>query len=103
MGGLKQRDGAGVLQLFPVKLAPPGSAPPPESEKEILGSSLLHRVDAKKPSVIFSDGAAAWPKATKKVHGKKVKHAAVSHKNSQFTARLRKKPVGGSRTAGTVH
>lgn len=103
VAGVKQRDGAGVIAVLPVKLTPPAAAPPPETTEEILDSGLLENINAKKPSVLHSDGAKSWPKANKKVHGKKVEHAAVSHKNFQFVKRLRtkKQPVGGARSAGT--
>jgi len=99
--GLKQRDGEGVLTILPTKLTPPGAAPPPESTAEIVESGLLQRFDEKANSVLFSDGAPSWPKAVKKVCNKKVKTASVSHKKFQFVNKLRKKPVGASRTAGT--
>ena len=101
VAGVKQRDGAGVIATLPMKLTPPGTAPPPESTEEVEDSGLLRRINSKKHSMLHSDGAKSWPKANKKVHGNKVKHAAVNHTKFQFVKKLRKKPVGGSRSAGT--
>lgn len=99
--GIKQRDGAVVIAVLPIKLTPPGAAPPPESTDEILESKLLTRVDDKGFAILFSDGAKGWPKAIKQSGRRNIKNYAVSHKKFQFTAKLRKKPIGGSRTAGT--
>ena len=80
VAGLKQRDGPGVIVSLPIKLVPPGSAPPPEAAQELMDSSLLRRLSATRVTTLFSDGAPAWPKAVKAVPGN-IKAVAVSHNN----------------------
>ena len=84
VAGLKQRDGPGVIVSLPIKLVPPGSAPPPEAAQELMDSSLLRRLNATRVTTLFSDGAPAWPKAVKAVPGN-IKVVAVSHNNFQRT------------------
>ena len=102
VAGLKQRDGPGVIVSLPIKLVPPGSAPPPEAAQELMDSSLLRRLSATRVTTLFSDGAPAWPKAVKAVPGN-IKAVAVSHKNVQFTRKwcLKNKPSKISSVAGT--
>ena len=102
VAGLKQRDGAGVIVRLPVKLVPPGSAPPPESAQELKDASLLDRLSSTRVTTLFSDGAPAWPNAARGLEGK-VKCVAVSHKRWEFTRKLplKKKPSSMSSVAGT--
>ena len=88
---------------LPIKLVPPGSAPPPEAAQELMDSSLLRRLSATRVTTLFSDGVPAWPKAVKAVPGN-IKAVAVSHKNFQFTRKwcLKRKPSKISNVAGTV-
>ena len=82
--GVKQRDGDGVVAVLPVKLVPPHASPPPESTCEVVGSKILKNIDPKKKSVLFSDGAHAWPHSLKQENLRNIKNVAVSHRKLQW-------------------
>ena len=101
--GANVSDGAGVIVRLPVKLVPPGSAPPPESAQELKDASLLDRLSSTRVTTLFSDGAPAWPNAARGLEGK-VKCVAVSHKrwlrDNRDASGHRAAPAGGA--AGRV-
>jgi len=102
IAGLKQRDGHGVVVALPIRLVPPLASPPPEGKQEIIDSKILKRLDHKKDTRLFADGAQGWPAAIKSQGLRNVRHVAVSHKKLQFTKKLKLKKKGRfSNTGGT--
>jgi len=67
-------------------LVPPGSKPPPLSNSELVESEILDYATAR--SVIHADGAQAYPSVIKAKYPK-LRLFSVSHKNHEFTRKLR--------------
>jgi hypothetical protein len=97
--GVSKR-GSHQILIAPIedKVVALDAKPPPESIQEIEASGLLGHI--KKPAVVFSDGAQSWPSA---LRGKRLRGAAVSHKDKEFTRHIEKaeQHKGLSKVAGT--
>ncbi|CAK0824867.1 unnamed protein product, partial [Prorocentrum cordatum] len=60
--GLCERGGRVTAAPLPVRVVPPGTAPPPEAQGEDLKSGNMNRLVRKREVFLFSDGALAWSK-----------------------------------------
>ncbi|CAK0827210.1 unnamed protein product [Prorocentrum cordatum] len=101
--GLCERGGRVAAAPLPVRVVPPGTAPPPEAQGEVLKSGIMNRLVRKKKVFLFSDGALAWPKIVEQQNkaGRNFALSAVVHQKRQCTKLIAKKKRGQSRLAGT--
>jgi hypothetical protein len=86
--GLCQRGGPLLLKILPHKLIKKGARPSPESTDEVMKSSILQHIKKRRSSVLFTDGAAAWPAALKKSKLSGVTCQQVRHKRGEFVKRV---------------
>ena len=95
------RAGPMLLQFLPAKLVPQGPSPPSESSEEILNSGVLGHVPTRRKTLLFTDGAASWPKAVKAQGRRNVQTRFARHFLKEF---IREVPSlrGHSRLAGTM-
>ena len=96
--GMRKRGGGKTyLEFLPPKLLPPGSTPPPISEKELVGSRILHR--AKPRSTVFHhDGAWSYDRVIKDKF-KKLRSRSVVHANMEFVRPIRSVRLPGGRSS----
>ena len=66
-------------------LVPPGAAPPPESEADIVKCDLLSRIG--RGSQFFTDGAPAWDSVVRRTR-KDLKHMKVIHKKNELVRKV---------------
>ena len=98
--GLRQRGGSHTyLAMLPVKLLRPNARPPPLANDELLESGLLDR--CRKGTVVFSDGAQAYPSVIKAHYRGVLLSRNVAHNRKEYTRRVRT-PAGHSSLAGTM-
>ena len=98
--GMRKRGGGKTyLEFLPPKLLPPGSTPPPISEKELVGSRILHR--AKPRSTVFHhDGAWSYDRVIKDKF-KKLRSRSVVHANMEFVRPIRSVRLPGGRSSSS--
>jgi len=102
--GLKCRDGPGVVAVLPTILSFPGAPSVPESEEDVIQSTLFKRMPQRKSKRynLYTDGAPGWQSALNALGRKDIKNWMVKHVKKEYTKRMQKKPrYGGSRVAGT--
>ena len=97
--GMRRRGGRALfIKMLPMRPLPPGSRPPPLSNEELLNSKILDHV-VLGSTVLYTDGAQAYPSVISQVPGLKVQQ--VSHAKMEFAKRVPWVRAGSSTMGGT--
>ena len=97
--GARRRGGQKTyLKFLPLRLLHPRAKPPPLTKDELINSRILQKI--MKGAVVFTDGAKAYGSVLKANFRGKLISREVSHKNMQFSKKVRV-PRGHSSLAGT--
>jgi hypothetical protein len=98
--GARKRGGTKLyLALLPFKPLAPGSRPPPLDNPELISSGILRVLQAGS-TVLYTDGAHAYPSVLKS-HFPNIIGKSVSHANMEFTKKVPWFKAGHSTLAGT--
>ena len=73
-----------TLAFLPPKLCEKSAVPPCESVAEVLQSKALDRIAKRRHSVLFTDGAKAWPSSLERLGMDHVTSQQVRHSHKEF-------------------